>query len=144
MTTDNQNKAALLVNVPRLVRSFPALCKKDTNKCCALPVGVYNKSTMKNDLETIVSHAIRNGNKIQEGGLGTILPDEKQLKANDRHCELLRKKQEREAAPALAGLDKRSEGGEIRYYDGESRYAIVARSGRVLWFENREGEWFAA
>ena len=105
---------------------------------------IIMKTTVSfNELETIVNSAIRNGNQIQEAGLGTILPDKEKLKKHDRHCDNQRKEFERKASKDLSGLNKRMEQGETRYYYGENKYAIVSRSGRILWFELRKERWFA-
>ena len=95
-------------------------------------------------LETIINSAIINGNRIQENGIGTIFANENQLKEMDCHSNKQEKARRALGAEALGDLDKRNEGGEVRYYDGANRYAIVSRSMRVLWFTKRSGGWHAA
>ncbi len=95
-------------------------------------------------LETIINSAIINGNRIQENGIGTIFATDKQLKEMDRHSDKQGEARRALGAKDLGHLDKRNEGGEVRYYDGANRYAIVSRSMRVLWFTKRNGGWHAA
>ena len=66
--------------------------------------------------------------------LGTILPNPKTMAANDRFQDRMAAKRERFGDRELAGCHKRTIGGEVRYYDTADQYAIVARSGKILWF----------
>lgn len=96
-----------------------------------------------NQLEAVINNAIINGNRIMEGGLGTFFTDKEP--AAVRKARLRNEKAVSDhGRQALGNLDRRVEGGEVRYYDGENRYAIVNRSLRVLWFEKRKGGWYAA
>jgi hypothetical protein len=97
-------------------------------------------------LESIINSAIIHGDRIQENGLGTILPTDKELREMDRHWAKQEKARRVFGAKELGQFDERNVGGEVRYYDGESRYAIVSsRSMRVLWFiKKADGGWYAA
>ena len=97
-----------------------------------------------NQLETVINSAIINGNRIQENGIGTIFATDKQLKEMDHHSDKQEKARRSLGAKDLGHLCKRNEGGEVRYYDGANRYAVVSRSMRVLWFAKRNGGWYAA
>jgi hypothetical protein len=96
------------------------------------------------NIETVINRAITNGNRIQENGIGTIFATDKQLRKMDAFADKQEKARRALGAKDLGHLDKRNEGGEVRYYDGANRYAIVSRSMRVLWFEKRNGGWYAA
>jgi len=67
--------------------------------------------------------------------LGTILPDLKQLAKAEAITDKLARQRELSGDCQFAGCDKRVVGGEVRYYESATRYAIVARSGKVLRFE---------
>ena len=71
--------------------------------------------------------------------LGTILPTAKSLRMSD---EFARREAERKDGIAkgdtrLIGCTRRVVGGEVRYYDTTDQYAIVARTGKVIWFAVR-------
>jgi hypothetical protein len=76
--------------------------------------------------------------------LGTILPTRESLEAGDRVYEAQLRKNNRTARETFKGIKPRREKGEDRYYVASDKFAIVSmRSGRVLWFEIRNGEEFA-
>lgn len=66
--------------------------------------------------------------------LGTILPDAQKLAAADQFADKQAKKKEQLGDRELAHCQKRVVGGEVRYYDTTDQYAIVSRSGKILWF----------
>lgn len=53
---------------------------------------------------------------------------------NDRFQDRMAARREAFGDKELKGCQKRFVGGEIRYYDTADQYAIVARSGKILWF----------
>lgn len=71
--------------------------------------------------------------------LGTILPHTgAQAAAIDRVWDDIRRKALALAAIELAGLEKRTVGGEVRYYKSPTIYALAIKSGGVRrWFEVR-------
>jgi len=68
--------------------------------------------------------------------LGTILPTASSMEQNKLFADAQRKMKDRVAthSPELRGTTRRVVGGEVRYYDTTDQYAIVSRSGKVLWF----------
>jgi hypothetical protein len=96
-----------------------------------------------NRLEAVINNAIVNGNRIMEGGLGTIFCDKEPAAA--RKARLRNEKEVRQHGQNTLGrYARRVEDGEVRYYDGANRYAIVNSSKRVLWLEKRNSGWYAA
>ena len=90
--------------------------------------------------EQLLNHVIANGQKIQDniGGLGTILPDPKKLAIADAAADEQKAQKLTEAAKELAGLDKRTVGGEVRYYKTPTIYTPAEKRGGVRrWFETR-------
>lgn len=67
--------------------------------------------------------------------LGTILPSIESLSAADSHADRIAKQREQFGDRELQGCEKRIVGGEVRWYDTADQYAIVARSGNILWFQ---------
>jgi hypothetical protein len=65
---------------------------------------------------------------------GTILPTAETLAKGDAHAARMARQSERRGDRELAGCEKRVVGGEVRWYDTTDQYAIVARSGKILWF----------
>lgn len=65
--------------------------------------------------------------------LGTILPTAKSERATSAYVMHVRAAQAL-TAKTLAQFDRRVEYGETRYYDGANRFAVINRSGSVLWF----------
>lgn len=77
--------------------------------------------------------------------LGTILPTAASIAATDRHASAV--EQLKRSTARKYGLDKhetRIVGGETRYYVYPTYYAIVNRSGKVLWFNETAGGDYAA
>lgn len=71
-------------------------------------------------------------------GLGTVWPTKAQLDAADRHADKMKAAALTQAADELAGLDKRTVGGEVRYYKTATIYTpAVKRGGVRRWFETR-------
>ncbi len=95
-------------------------------------------------LETAINSAIINGNRILEGGLGTVLPTRASERISEKTYRADQKRKTEVGKTQLSRYDRRSEQGEIRYYDGANRYAVVNSMGRVLWFEKRKDGWYAA
>ncbi len=89
-------------------------------------------------LEQAVNYVIKNGNKIQEGGLGTILATPAQIKKADAHFDRQARIREKTADATMKNCQKKTVGGEIRYYKNSATYAIMSRSGKILWFEIRK------
>jgi hypothetical protein len=87
-------------------------------------------------LEHTINRAIRDGNRLAEGGLGTILPDPRQLAIADAIAEEQRDLREERLIEALPGADCRRIGGELRCYVSPTVYAVAGRRG-VQWFETR-------
>lgn len=75
--------------------------------------------------------------------LGTILPTAHTWKIHNKVERKENQIKEEIAAKYLAHLTPRNEQGETRYYDGPNKYAIVGRSGRVLWFEIKKDGHYA-
>jgi hypothetical protein len=92
----------------------------------------------------LINNAILNGDRILEGGLGTILPTCASERAGEKMYRADQKRKEQVGKTQLSCYDRRSEQGEVRYYDGANRYAVVNSMGRVLWFERRKDGWYAA
>ena len=95
-------------------------------------------------LEAVINSAIINGNRILEGGLGTILPTRESERIGDKVYRAEQKRKAEVGKSQLSGYDRRAEQAEVRYYDGANRYAVVNSMGRVLWFEKRNDGWYAA
>jgi hypothetical protein len=80
--------------------------------------------------------------------LGTILPTRKSLAADKREyaAQQVRMEKVRCTSPELKGLERRKVGMEVRFYNGENQYAIVAQRGThaILWFHRRaDGYWYS-
>ena len=70
--------------------------------------------------------------------LGTIYATRKQLAAADRHSDKMTAKALAAAEKELAGMDRRTVGGEVRYYKTSTLYTpAVVRFGVRRWFEVR-------
>ena len=95
-------------------------------------------------LEKQLNFVIRNGVKLAEGQLGTVLPTRAQLARMDKFADKQRKAVDAQGAKEFAHAERRVVGGEVRYYVSETRFAVKNRSGRSLWFEIRNGEIYAA
>jgi hypothetical protein len=76
-------------------------------------------------------------------GLGTILPTRESERIIEELYQADERRKESVGKSQLSRFDRRAEQGEVRYYDGASRYAVVNSSGRVLWFERGEDGWYA-
>jgi len=96
-------------------------------------------------LEATVNNIIANGAIIQErmSGLGTVWPTKAQLAAADAHSDKMKAAALACAEKELAGMDKRTVGGEVRYYKTATIYTpAVKRGGVRRWFEVRaDGEY---
>lgn len=66
--------------------------------------------------------------------LGTILPTRKSLEAGDRAATNDARKRLEIGRTLLGACDRRTVGGEVRYYATEERYAVVGGNFKVLWF----------
>ena len=102
-----------------------------------------------NQLETVINSAIINGDRILEVGIGTILPTRESERIGDKIYRADQKRKADVGKSQLSRFDRRAEQGEVRYYDGANRYAVVNSMGRILWFDYRsniKGEigWYAA
>lgn len=77
--------------------------------------------------------------------LGTIFATEAEMRKSDAHFDALRQKQQQITDREMAAFSRREVGGEVRYYDGERRYAIYGEQRRgILWFEQRDdGGWYS-
>lgn len=75
--------------------------------------------------------------------LGTVLPTVASERAGD--LAALRHAQARQAVAeqALTAYTRREVEGETRYYDGDTRFAVVGRDLKIKWFEYRDGNWYA-
>lgn len=92
-------------------------------------------------LEQTINDAIRNGHKIMEGQLGTILPTAKSMAAGERHAAKMEAKRAKVGAAALSDCTLRVVGGE-RQYHWRNFYAIVGQTNQIKWFEKRaDGEY---
>ena len=69
--------------------------------------------------------------------IGTVLPTKASLACSDAYADRVATERERVAksTPALSGCARRVVSGEVRYYDTADQYAIVSRTGAVLWFQ---------
>ena len=83
-------------------------------------------------------------NTIKPRAIGTVLPTRESERAGDKVFLADQKRKAEVGKVQLSNFHRRSEDGEIRYYDGENRYAIVNSMGRILWFERRVDGWYAA
>ena len=79
-----------------------------------------------------------------ERGLGTILPTRESERVSEKIYRADQKRKAQVGASQLSRFTRRAEQGEVRYYDGAERYAIVNSMGRVLWFERRADGWHSA
>lgn len=80
---------------------------------------------------------------MSSNSLGTILPTKKSEKAGDA-AFLKNQKAIRYIESTLGQYDRINHYGEIRFYDGPSRYAVVSRQSlKVLWFEFRNDGWYS-
>ncbi len=96
-------------------------------------------------LEATINNAIKNGNSILENGIGTIYASRKQLAKMDKHSDKQEKERLQLAHKMLGHLEKRHEQGEVRFYDGNDKYAILSsRTSKALWFVKRKDGWYAA
>ncbi len=68
--------------------------------------------------------------------LGTICPTIASLAKADAHADKQAAKHDA-IGRTLSNCERRVVGGEVRYYDTTDQYAIVARSGAVIWFAVR-------
>ena len=66
--------------------------------------------------------------------LGTILPNARQLAEADKFADRQSRSRPSIGDKELKGCDRRSVGGEVRYYDTTDQYAILSRQGKILWF----------
>lgn len=67
--------------------------------------------------------------------IGTVLPDARTYELADKYAKSVASKQDRIAKKSLKGLRKVYKEGEWRYYDGDSKYAVVShKTFEVLWF----------
>jgi hypothetical protein len=70
--------------------------------------------------------------------LGTVWPTKAQLDAADRHADKLLAAALASAQLELAGLDKRTVAGEVRYYKTPTIYTPAVKRGTIRrWFETR-------
>lgn len=70
--------------------------------------------------------------------LGTVLPTRAQLERADAFADKMSAQCLKQAACELAGLDKRTVGGEVRYYKTPTIYTpAIMRGGVRRWFEVR-------
>ena len=70
--------------------------------------------------------------------LGTVLPDRAQLSIADSHADRLRSAALEQADRELSGLQRRTVGGEVRYYKTDTIYTpAISRGGVRRWFEVR-------
>ena len=81
--------------------------------------------------------------KREQTTLGTVWPTQAQLAAADAHSDKMQAAAFASAARELAGMDKRTVGGEVRYYKTATIYTpAVKRGGVRRWFEVRaDGEY---
>lgn len=76
--------------------------------------------------------------------LGTIFANESQLASFDAFSDQQKQAREsRSETSDLANLSRCIVDGETRWYEGETRFAIVNRAGRRLWFAKRGNDWFS-
>jgi hypothetical protein len=97
-----------------------------------------------NSLEQTINHAIANGARIAEGGLGTIFATGRQLAAADKFADKQAAQRDKAAASKLSDCTRRVVGGEVRYYANETKFAVMSRSNVVRWFEVRKDGIYAA
>ena len=67
--------------------------------------------------------------------IGTVLPTAASIASTEAYARRLAKEQAGIADRELKGCDRKVVGEEVRYYDTTDQYAIVSRSGKVLWFQ---------
>lgn len=69
--------------------------------------------------------------------VGTILPTKESLACSDSYAKRVSRERKRVAvsSPELNRCTRRLVGDEVRYYNTADRYAIVSRTGKVLWFQ---------
>ena len=75
--------------------------------------------------------------------IGTVFATRKQLAAMDKFAAKQDKARGEIGAKDLAHLEKRTECGEVRYYEGATKYAIITRAMKVIWFELRGKDWLS-
>lgn len=68
--------------------------------------------------------------------LGTILPTRQLLRRADAHAARLAHQQAQIGA-RIPNATRRVVGGEVRYYLGETTYAVVSRVLEIRWFQVR-------
>ena len=81
------------------------------------------------NLEQLVNAAVIHGDKIQERGLGTIIASESTLRKADAFADSQANKRDNAAQKLVAGLLRKTVGGEVRYYKADTLFAIVSRAG---------------
>jgi hypothetical protein len=74
--------------------------------------------------------------------IGTIFATAAQLAKADAFADKQRRASDSKAASSLAHCDRKTVGGEVRFYETPLRYAVAGRSG-LRWFEVRGGQDFA-
>lgn len=67
---------------------------------------------------------------------GTVLPTAAGLRAGDAHAARVDTARDL-AGAAIPDATRRAVAGEVRYYRGPTRYALVTRSLVVIWFDVR-------
>lgn len=87
-------------------------------------------------LEKAINGLIKNGHRIEERGLGTVLPTKASMEAGERHYTKMVRLNAKFAANALRGCERRVIGGEVRYYEDATHYAVVSNE-KAKWFEVR-------
>ena len=66
--------------------------------------------------------------------IGTILPTKASVLANERYAASVAEKKE-SVGRSIANGVRRVVGGEVRWYVGQSIFAVVNAAGKVRWFE---------
>jgi hypothetical protein len=70
--------------------------------------------------------------------IGIVWPTKVQLARADRHADKMKAAALADAEKELVGLEKRTVGGEVRYYKTETIYTPALKRGGVRrWFETR-------
>lgn len=69
--------------------------------------------------------------------IGTILPTRASIAANEKYAAAVAAKKD-SVGRSIANAERRVIGGEVRWYVGQSSFAVVNAAGKVRWFEVRD------
>lgn len=69
---------------------------------------------------------------------GTILPTAETIRLSNEYAKKVERLRDSVAREKLPGVECRIVGGEMRYYASPDKYAVISRTGNVLWFDVKD------